>query len=134
MDVVTDVDDSVALAALVRALVVTVTAKALAGDPGPRSSSEVLRAAYWRAARDGWSGCGVDPLTGQILPTSAQTARLLDYVGSALQRHGDTEAVHKFEGRLTARGAGAELQRVSLTRHGKLAGVVDDLVSLTART
>jgi len=45
MDVPADIDDTVALAALVRALVATATDKALAGDPGPRPSSELLRAA-----------------------------------------------------------------------------------------
>jgi glutamate---cysteine ligase / carboxylate-amine ligase len=130
MDVPADIDDTVALAALVRALVATATDKALAGDPGPRPSSELLRAAYWRAARDGWSGCGVDALTGQILAASVQTARLVDYIGPALHRHDDTGAVHEFVARLIARGTGADLQRVSLARHGTLAGVVDDLVRL----
>jgi len=134
MDVPADIDDTVALAALVRALVATATDKALAGDPGPRPSSELLRAAYWRAARDGWSGCGVDALTGQILPASVQTARLVDYIGPALHRNDDTDAVHAFVDRLIARGTGADLQRVSLARHGTLAGVVDDLVRLSART
>jgi glutamate---cysteine ligase / carboxylate-amine ligase len=134
MDVTADIDDTVALAVLVRALVGTATDRALAGDPGPRPSSELLRAAYWRAARDGWSGCGVDAATGQILPASVQLARLVEHVGTALHRHGDTEVVHEFIGRLAARGTGAELQRASMARHGTFAGVVDDLVSLTART
>ena len=134
MDVPADIDDTVALAVLVRALVATLTDKALAGDPGPRPSSEVLRAVYWRAARDGWSGCGVDALSGQILPASVQLAKLVDHVAAALDRHGDTATVQAFMSRLAARGTGAELQRASLARHGTLAGVVDDLVSLTART
>jgi glutamate---cysteine ligase / carboxylate-amine ligase len=134
MDVPADVDDTVALAVLVRALMVTVTERALAGDPGPRPSSEVLRAAYWRAARDGWSGCGVDAVTGQIRPAAAQLAGLVDHVGAALHRHGDTATVSDFVARLSARGTGAELQRASMARHGTFAGVVDDLVRLTART
>jgi carboxylate-amine ligase len=134
MDVTADVDDTVALAVLVRALVATVTDRALAGDRGPRLGSELLRAAYWRAARDGWSGCGVGAVTGQIFPASVQLAGLVEHVGAALHRHDDTEVVHAFVRRLTARGTGADLQRASMARHGTLAGVVDDLVSLTART
>jgi carboxylate-amine ligase len=134
MDVTADIDDAVALAVLIRALVATATDKVLAGDSAPRTSSELLRAAYWRAARDGWSGRGVDALTGQVLPSSTQMARLVDLVGPALHRHGDAETVNEFMGRLTARGAGAEMQRASLARHGTLAGVVDELVTLTART
>jgi carboxylate-amine ligase len=134
MDVTADIDDTVALAVLVRALVVTATDRVLAGDPGPHLSSELLRAAYWRAARDGWSGCGVDAVTGQTLPATVQLGRLVEHVGAALQRHGDTEVVREFVRRLSARGTGADLQRASLARHGTFAGVVDDLVSLTART
>jgi carboxylate-amine ligase len=134
MDVVADIDDTVALAVLVRALVETAAAKATAGDRGPRPSSEVLRAAYWRAARDGWSGSGFDALDGQLVPASAQAARLLDYVEPALGRTGDTEAVHDLLGRLNGRGTGADRQRATLARSGAFADVVDDLVMLTART
>jgi glutamate---cysteine ligase / carboxylate-amine ligase len=134
MDVVADIDDTVALAMVVRALVAVATDKALAGDPGPRPSSEVLRAAYWRAARDGWPGCGVDALSGQVLPTSVQIARLVDHLEPALQRHGDTATVHRLLDRLADRGTGADVQRASFARRGSLEGVVDELVSLTART
>lgn len=134
MDIVADIDDTVALAMVIRALVSVTTDKALAGDPGPQPNSEVLRAAYWRAARDGWPGCGVDALSGEVLPTSVQMAGLLDHLEPALRRHGDSATVHEFMDRLVNRGTGADLQRASLDRRGSLAGVVDDLVSLTVRT
>jgi carboxylate-amine ligase len=133
MDVIADIGDATALALLLRALVTTAAAKASQGDPGPQPSSEVLRAAYWRAARDGWSGCGADALTGQILPTPIQAARLVDYVRPELEHHGDMQTVVEFLRRLSNRGAGAELQRRSDQLHGSLTGVVDDLVALTAR-
>jgi carboxylate-amine ligase len=134
MDVTADVEDTVALAVLVRALVMTAAACATAGDPGPRPISEMLRAAYWRAARDGWSGCGVDAPTGDLLPTAVQAAGFVNHVGSALDHAGDRSIVTAFLGRLAARGSGAEMQRASFARHGALSGVVDDLISLTART
>lgn len=134
MDVPADVDDTVALAAMVRALVMTVAAQARAGDPGPPLNSELLRAAYWRAARDGWSGCTLDVLTGRLLPAAVQAASLVDYIGPALVACGDTSAVSAFMGRLAARGAGAEMQRASAVRHHGLTGVVDDLLERTART
>jgi hypothetical protein len=123
---------AVALAVLIRALVTTSTASVLGGDPGPRPPSEVLRAAYWRAARDGWSGSGVDALTGRILPARVQAERLLDHVRPALEEHGDTELVTAFLRRLATHGSGAERQRASAARHGSLMGVVDDLVDVTA--
>lgn len=134
MDATADVDDTVALTALVRALVITVAARARSGDTGPRPCSELLRAAYWRAARDGWSGSGVDALSGQILPTPVQAARLFDHVRAALDEHGDTSIVAAFLQRLAARGGGAEQQRASAARRGSLTAVVDDLVALTAPT
>ena len=115
MDVNADLDDTVALAVLVRALVTTSAARVLAGDPGPRACSELLRAAYWRAARDGWSGSGVDAVSGHILPAPVQAARLLEYVRPALHDYGDTEVVRAFLERLIARGGGAERQRASAT-------------------
>jgi carboxylate-amine ligase len=75
----------------------------------------------------------VDALSGEVLPASVQLARLVDHVQPALRRHGDTGTVDEFVDRLVRRGAGADLQHASLARHGSLAGVVDDLVSLTAR-
>jgi len=134
MDVVADIDDTVALAMVVRALVSVSMDKVLAGDPDPQPNSEVLRAAYWRAARDGWPGCGVDALSGEVLPTSVQIARLLDHLEPALRRHGDGATVRDLMDRLVSRGTGADLQRDWLARRGSLAGVVDDLVSLTVRT
>jgi glutamate---cysteine ligase / carboxylate-amine ligase len=135
MSVAADVDDAVALAVLIRALVTTAAAKVAAGEPGPRPPSELLRAAYWRAARDGWPGCGVDALTGRIVPVPVQTTRLIDYIRPALDEHGDVDVVTAFLRRLAARGTGAERQRASAVRHGGvLTGVVDDLIADTART
>ncbi|WP_234809849.1 carboxylate-amine ligase [Mycolicibacterium tusciae] len=133
MDVTTDVDDAVAVAVLIRALVTTATTLAIAGDPGPRISAEVLRSAYWRAARDGWCGNGVDAITGHILPTAAQLENLVAHVGAALKSAGDTTVVDALLDRLTARGTGAEMQRASAQRRGTLTDVVDDLMATTAR-
>lgn len=133
-DVVADIDDTLALAMVIRALVSVCTDRARPGDAGPQPSSEVLRAAYWRAARDGWPGCGVDALSRQVMPTAVQMARLIDHLEPALRRHDDSATVHAFMDRLVNRGTGADLQRAWLARRGSLEGVVDDLVSLTART
>jgi carboxylate-amine ligase len=134
MDVAADVDDAVALAVLLRALVATILPMAIAGDPGPRPSGELLRAAYWRAARDGWSGCGIDPLTGHVSPTPTQAARLIEYVGPAISDSGDAGVVAAYLERLTTRGSGAERQRATAARRGSLVDVVDDLIARTAQT
>jgi carboxylate-amine ligase len=132
MDVNADLDDTVALTILVRALVATSTARVLAGDPGPRPCSELLRAAYWRAARDGWSGSGVDAVSAQVLPTPIQACHLFEHVKPVLHDYGDTEIVSAFLQRLAARGGGTERQRTTATRHGTLTAVVDELATQTA--
>lgn len=131
MDVSADIDDMLALTVLIRALVTTVAARAIGGDPGPRVSGELLRAACWRAARDGWAARGPDPMSGRVIPVSEQTRRLIEHVRSALQDAGDIDRVAAFVRRLATRGCGADRQRAALARRGSYAGVVDDLVGRT---
>ncbi len=133
MSAAADIECAVAMTVLIRALVTTATAKVSAGDPGPNPPSELLHAAYWRAARDGWPGGGVDALSGRILPTSVQVDRLIDHVLPALEEHGDLGVVLAYRRRLDVYGTGAERQRASAARGGTLAAVVDDLISETAR-
>lgn len=133
MDVLADVDDTVALTALVRALVVTSADRVVRGDPGPRPDAEVLRAAYWRAARDGWPGSGVDALSGRVLPVPEQAERLVRHVRPVLEAYGDMGEVSAFLRRLAARGTGAERQRAWARDGAGPAGVVDALVRATGR-
>jgi carboxylate-amine ligase len=134
MSVGADVDDTVACAVLIRALVMTANAKVVAGETSPRSPGELVRAACWRAARDGWSGSGVDALSGGILSAPVQMQRLFEFVRPALEDCGDVGVVAEFVDRLRVRGTGAERQRASAMRHGVLTGVVDDLIAEAART
>ncbi len=132
-DIVADVDDAVALAMLVRALVTWALAKVHSGDAGPRVDSECLRAAYWRAARDGWSGGVVHPVSGAIVATGAVLDELVDeLLADVLKRHGDAELIDSFRRRLIARGTGADAQRAALSRCNELSGVVDYLIASTA--
>ncbi|MFF9867402.1 glutamate--cysteine ligase [Streptomyces sp. NPDC013953] len=131
MDVLSGVDDTVAVTALIRALVATAVQRVADGDPGPRTGAELLRAACWRAARDGWSGHGVDALTGRVLPSSAQAARLVEHVRPALRAYGDEDEVRAFLRRLALRGSGAERQRARLAAGPGLGAVVDGLVEET---
>ncbi|MFC8916110.1 glutamate--cysteine ligase [Streptomyces sp. NPDC047821] len=131
MDVLADIDDTVALTALIRALVVTAADRVVRGDPGPRVGAELLRAAYWRAARDGWPGSGVDALSGRVLPAPEQAERLVRHVRPALEAYGDMGEVSAFLRRLAARGTGAERQRAWARDGAGPAGVVDALVRAT---
>jgi glutamate---cysteine ligase / carboxylate-amine ligase len=131
MDVNADIDDTVALATVIRALTHTVVARVQRGDPGPRPASEVLRAAYWRAARDGWSGHGLDALSGQIISVAEQAHRMVEHIRPALDEFGDSTLAQAYLERMAVHGGGAERQRASAARHGDLTGVVDDLIART---
>ncbi|MFG3439789.1 glutamate--cysteine ligase [Nonomuraea sp. NPDC047897] len=130
-DVPLDVGDSLTLIGLVRALVVTALADVARGDRGLPVPAEVLRAAYWRAARDGLAGDGLDVREGIRTPAPAMARRLLHHVREALAEAGDLGFVEEGLDRLLGRGSGAMRQRRAHARHGHLAGVVDDLIEAT---
>ncbi|HEU4426118.1 MAG TPA: YbdK family carboxylate-amine ligase, partial [Pilimelia sp.] len=67
-DMTTTVAESALVAALVRGLATSVLPAVDAGDPAPVVPAELLRLAYWRAARDGLAGHGVDVHTGRLVP------------------------------------------------------------------
>lgn len=130
-DVPLDVHDSLTIIGLVRGLVVTALAEVVRGDVGPPVSAEVLRAAYWRAARDGLRGDSLDVREGSLVPAPLMAARLLDAVRPALDEAGDLPFVEEGLERLLRRGSGAERQRRVHSRGHDLAAVVDDLIEAT---
>jgi carboxylate-amine ligase len=134
MDVPADAADTAALTALVRALVVRSAERVRDGDNGEAVCGELLRAAYWRAARDGWPGSGPDALTGSVVPFAEQARRLVGHVRPQLEEYGDLEETAAFLRRLDRHGCGAQRQRASWARRSRLTDVVDDLLAATART
>lgn len=128
MDVPAEAADAVALAAVVRGLVVTSTRLVAHGDKGPRLRGELLRGAYWYATRDGWPARGADALNGHVLPAPERAQRLVQHIGPALEELGDLARVASFVDRLATRGSGAHRQRAA-HRAGGLPAVVDDLAT-----
>jgi carboxylate-amine ligase len=129
-DVQPEAADTVLVAALVRALVDTAAAPPPGGFPPPRL--ELLRGASWRAARSGLSGDLVDVTRGTAVPALDMVQRLVDHVRPALRSNGDLAGVEASLARLVDRGTGADLQRASHRRRGRLADVVTDAVARTA--
>jgi carboxylate-amine ligase len=121
-DVPLTIDETVLLATLIRALVMTND-----GGLGPKLEPEVLRAAYWLAARDGLEGNGLDVLHAEPLPMPQLIDQLINHVGDALQELGDTDRVEETLQRLTEQGNGAVRQRKAF-REG------DDIIALTEVT
>ncbi|MEU5088944.1 YbdK family carboxylate-amine ligase [Streptomyces sp. NPDC021356] len=132
MDVLQDVDDAVAVTVLLRSLVVTAAVRAQLGDPGPPWNGEVLRAACWRAARDGFSGSGFDALSGRVRPVAQLADEMVRHVRPVLERYGDLQEVTAFLRRLTTYGDGARRQRAWAAGVAGPAGAVDRLVRATA--
>jgi len=130
-DVSGTAEESAALAALVRALVVTAGAAVDRGEPGPAVAPELMRLAYWRAARDGMGGHGVDVRSGRLVPAAELAGRLLQAARPALVALGDLDRVTGWLGRLSSEGDGATRQRRA-AGEGGLAGVVDHLIAQTA--
>ena len=128
-DTCTDVDDAVLAAALARALVETFAEQA---EPDPAPRSDLLRAAWWRAARYGLGGHLVHPVAWELVPASDALRALADKVGPALEAAGDTALVDDGLARLATSGTGARRQRQAFERTGDLKGVVADLVTRTA--
>jgi carboxylate-amine ligase len=133
-DVPMHVGETVALAALVRALVMTALARTDRGEPAPQPPAELLRAAYWRAARDGIDGNGIDVHTSQPTPAVELVQRLVKHAHPALDQSGDFEVVTAWLHGLIKNGTGATRQRAAFARSRSLADVVDHLIAQTDPT
>jgi carboxylate-amine ligase len=127
-DVQPEAADTVLLAVLVRALV---DAAAAAPDDVPRPRVELLRGAAWRAARSGLAGDLVDTVRGVAVPARDLVQRMVDHVTPALRADGQLGLVEESLQRLLTRGTGADLQRASHRRRGRLGDVVADAVERT---
>lgn len=130
-DVPITVAESVLIAALVRALVEVALEAVDQGDRGPLVAGELMRLAYWRAARDGLSGHGIDVRTGRPVPVADQARELVRVAAPALARHGELEQVTEWLDLLVRGGGGAARQRAVAARRGRLTDVVDHLVEWT---
>ncbi|UNO43617.1 glutamate--cysteine ligase [Streptomyces sp. MST-110588] len=131
-DAATTTDETLLLAAVVKAMAATALEAIDAGEPAPRPQPETLRAACWRAARDGLSGKGVDVLTSRLVPAEVRVEQLVRWIQPALGHHGDLGLVRAGWSRLRAKGGGAERQRAACRRRAGLPDVVDHLIdSLT---
>ncbi len=117
-DVQIRVDDAVALAGLVRALVMTVLAEAEAGLPAPDPAPEALAAAVWHAARNGLTGHLHDPRDLQPRPAATVVRHALTHLEPALQQAGDQQPVRRVMERLLKEGNGAVRLRRALDEHG----------------
>lgn len=130
-DVCTEVSDVILLAALCRGLVSTVAQEWAEGVPVPEWRTDILRAAHWRAGRDGVAHNLLDPADRRTKPAREVLEGLVAHVEVALERSGDVAAVRSGVERLLAGGAGAGRQRAVREARGSLEEVVADLAERT---
>ena len=132
-DVPATVEETVLLAALVRALVTTALRAVHSGQQAPVLDPALLRAAYWRAARDGVSGYALDTGSGHLISAREATARLVDHVRPALERTGDYRTVRCAVECVLGAGNGAVRQR-RILRAGSRADLLHMLTCTTTDT
>lgn len=131
-DVPATVDETVLLATLIRAAVMTALDARGRGDDGGRLPPAALRAAYWKAAHDGMSGHLLDPLhDGGTLPARQQLDVLVQRVRPALDALGEYDRVTEELDRITAQGNGAMRQRKIWQRGHDMMDVIAEAAAAT---
>ena len=130
-DACTDLDDTVLLAEVCRALVETVARARVNGDIAPPWRVDLLRGARWRARRNGLTESLMDPVSRAVVPADKALGVLLDHVRPVLEEHGTVDLVEAGIRRLLADGTGSERQRAVAARSDDLTAVVDDVIRRT---
>lgn len=130
-DVPATVEETALLAALVRASVHTARRDLADRRTAPDVPAELLRAAYWKAARSGMEGDVVAPVDGRVLPARDLLGELLDVIDPALTELGDREFVADEVDALLARGNGAARQRRAFGSGHDVSAVLAELAEAT---
>lgn len=111
-----DARSTVALAALIRALVCGADRTLTPVEPAPG----IWDAALWHAGRYGLASELVEPRTGRLAPAQIAVESLRGHVSGALHALGDDRIVDAFLHRVLREGTGSRVQRRS-ARHGERA-------------
>ena len=110
-DVPATVAETVLVATLIRAAVMTALEAPVQGDDIGRLPPGALRAAYWKAAHDGLSGRTLDLSYGRgSVPAREQLSTLVQRVRPALDALGEYDRVVDELDRIVAEGNGAMRQ------------------------
>lgn len=132
-DVCMTVNEAVMIAGLTRALVRTCHEQGIGDEPFVAARPELLKAAHWRAARDGLDGDLVDVAAERAIPAGQMVEKLLTLVRPSLEAFGDWDEVSSLVQETMDRGTGAARQRQVYKRTGRLEDVVDLIVKETAK-
>lgn len=132
-DVPATIAETVLLAALTRAAVMTALDHDQRGVGVPPISSLALDAAYWKSAHDGLDGEAVDLLGGYgPAPTVELLRAFVDMLAPALRAVGDFDLVNSELSRISQQGNGAMRQRAVWGRRNEVADVIEAAATATA--
>jgi carboxylate-amine ligase len=131
-DVPATVGETVLLAMLIRASVMTALEDDRRGEPSPPLAPHALKAAYWKSARDGLEGKAIDLLDSHApIPARKLLQRMVDHVRPALEDVGDYQTVKCALARLDLDGNGAMRQRRAWHRRHDVKDVIAELAAAT---
>ena len=131
-DVPATVAETVLLAALTRAAVMTALDDEAHGVPIPPLTPHVLRAAYWKAARYGLDGEALDLAeTHESAATRTLLDRMVERVRPALEAVGDYDLVASELKRVAGQGNGAMRQRRAWQRRHDVGDVIAEAAAAT---
>lgn len=130
-DVPATVRETMTFATLVHALVTTAIRAIERGEPAPKVDHELLRAACWRAARDGLGGRALDLDAVRLVPAHQAIRRLLDHTAQTLAHFGELNEVTASLDIMLEHGNGAIVQRRTLARRSKVTDVIDECARRT---
>jgi glutamate---cysteine ligase / carboxylate-amine ligase len=131
-DACSDVDDSLLVAALVRAISETCYREMKAGSTGTQVRDELIKSAIWRAARYGTSDRLIDPKQQRLVPAYELVSSMLEVLRPVLEDRDEWSEVQGLVTRLRSRGTGAERQLAQYEKTGSLEDVVDLIVAETS--
>ncbi|UQX04661.1 glutamate--cysteine ligase [Streptomyces sp. RerS4] len=126
-DAAPTVDDTLLLVAAVKGLSAAGLSSVRDGRSAPRPQPEMLRAAYWRAARDGVRGQSIDLPSGRLQPATRYLEQLWN---TALPPLSPTDRTHVRTARRqhAEQANGADRQRTAYRRRHSHHDVVEHLI------
>jgi carboxylate-amine ligase len=131
-DVPATVAETVLLATLIRAAVMTALEAHSQGDDVDRLPPAALRAAYWKAAHDGLSGRTLDLIAGRgAVPAREQLDALVQRVRPALDALGEYDRVTEELDRIATQGNGAMRQLRAWRKRGEVMDVIEEAAAAT---
>lgn len=130
-DVPATVAETVLFAALVRGCVMTALDDEQLGLPVLPLAPYALKAAYWKAARDGLDGNGLDLESHAVAPALTLLEGLVELVRPSLEAAGDNELVTTGLARVAELGNGAMRQRRAWARRHDVRDVLDSAAAAT---